>query len=129
MNNAKRISALYLKKVKQAACPYCLSKQEAFSQLNSSIAQYTLEHPDLCYNDLVVSFGQPEEIAELAFCEELPRSSKKYLCFSKKRIVFDAALIAVLIILIFMGIVMTQSNEAMSHYFEETNTEQLYQNP
>ncbi len=65
MKHLSKSCKQYLKHAKNAV-PYSLTnRNEILNFLKSSLVNYTTEHPEHTYNDLIEEFGNPEDIAVL----------------------------------------------------------------
>lgn len=91
----------YLKQVQNVVPDSLSNRNEVLNLLKSSLANYTLEHPEHTYNDIIEEFGNPEDIAIL------PLSDSDLLRIHKTRKYNRIIILALIIFLIAFTVFMT----------------------
>lgn len=104
----------YLKKVRIAIPSTVLNKKQLMQQLKNALSDYSLEHPEPKYEELISHFGEPKDIYNLTFTtEDIISTRKKIIC---RRIVICVSILLLFVFTTFIAI----------HVYDELNTQDVH---
>ncbi len=92
----------YLQQAKKYVPDSLNNRKETLIHLRISLANYSSEHPEHTYEDLIEQFGNPEKIADLALSDSELHNAHKIK--KRNRLII---IISTILLIIFTGIMVT----------------------